>query len=424
MLTERRKALIIGGGIAGPAVALFLQRAGIDAEIYEAQPAPDDYAGLFLTVASNGMNVINALDLEDRVKAEGFSTSRLVMLSSSGKRLGEVPIGGQGRPSLTIKRGVLQRILREEVMRQGIKVAYGKRLKEIRVGGSQRVTAIFEDGTTVTGDILVGADGIHSRTRHFVDPTAPEPMYTGLVSGGGFAHDAAAQTTPDTMYMIYGKHAFFGYLIKPSGEIYWFENHAFPGKPRRSELEAIAQAEWRRRLLALHEGDQPFIRDMIAKTVGNIGMYPIYDIPTLPRWYRDAVILIGDAAHATSPSAGQGTSLALEDAMILAKTLRDVPQLDNAFVLYEQLRRERAEKIVHFSRERGNNKALSNPIARWFRDLTMPFFLKHFANAESLEWIYAYRVDWDWPVAGNRRDEPDNVFGLNQNISQYSTLSS
>jgi 2-polyprenyl-6-methoxyphenol hydroxylase-like FAD-dependent oxidoreductase len=113
MITEKRKALIIGCGIAGPTVALFLQRAGVNAEIYEAQPAPDDFAGVFLTVAANGMHVLKTLGLNDRITAEGFPTQQLVMWSSSGKRLGEVPVGavaGQGVQSLTIKRGMLHRI--------------------------------------------------------------------------------------------------------------------------------------------------------------------------------------------------------------------------------------------------------------------------------------------------------------------------
>ncbi len=109
-------------------------------------------------------------------------------------------------------------------------------------------------------------------------------------------------------------------------------------------------------------------------------------------------MLIGDAAHATSPSAGQGASLALEDAIVLAQCLRDIPQLADAFVTYEGLRRKRAEKIVKFSRERGSNKALTNPVARWFRDLMMPFFLKRFANAISFAWLYTYKVDWQQKI--------------------------
>jgi 2-polyprenyl-6-methoxyphenol hydroxylase-like FAD-dependent oxidoreductase len=127
-------------------------------------------------------------------------------------------------------------------------------------------------------------------------------------------------------------------------------------------------------------------------------MYPIYDIPTQPVWHKGPIVLIGDAAHATSPSAGQGASLALEDAIVLAKCLRDLPEASTAFGTFEQLRRERAEKVVKFSRQRGANKVTSNALARWWRDLTLPFILRHIAKDESLAWVSSYQVAWETPL--------------------------
>ncbi len=399
MTAKTQTALIIGCGIAGPATALFLRRAGIEATIYEAQPAPDDFAGLFLTVATNGMHVLQTLDVATEVAAAGFATPRLAMWSSSGKRLGEVRVGPsikQDTTSTTVRRGVLQRILREQALRQGIKIEFGKRLTSVDVVG-QQVTAHFEDDSRATGDFLAGCDGIHSRTRRFVDASAPQPSYTGLLSGGGFAQNGALSTplapTPDTMHMIFGKRAFFGYLVKPDGDIYWFENHRYPDESRRSELAAIPPAQWRETLLQLHHGDQPLISDVMQAT-DEIGMYSIHDMPTLSRWHSGPLVLLGDAAHATSPSAGQGASLALEDAIVLAQCVRDVSPIESALATYEQLRRERAEKIVQFSRERGNNKAVRNPIARWLRDLMLPVALKRFTRPSALDWMYAYQVDW------------------------------
>lgn len=400
-----KKALIIGSGIAGPAAAMFLKRAGIEAEIFEAQPGPDDYNGLFLNMASNGLGVLKTLGLHTEVAAQGFAAPHMVMWSGSGKRLGAVRNGaaeGQGEVSVIIKRGALHRILRDAAQRQGIPIAFGKQLTGI-VQESGRVTAIFADGTRATGDFLVGSDGIHSRTRQIVDPSAPKPVYTGLVSSGGFSRGAGMQPTPDTQHFIFGKRAFFGYLVKPDGEIYWFNNLAYPGEPRRSELEAIAHDEWQRRMLELHRGDQPFIQDIIRATEGPIGRYPIYEIPSLPRWHAGRVVLIGDAVHATSPSAGQGASLALEDAIVLAKCVRDIPRLEDAFVAFERLRRERVERVVRFSRERGSNKAASGPVARFLRDLLLPFFLKRFADPRSLAWVYSYQVDWAEPLDSQAR---------------------
>jgi 2-polyprenyl-6-methoxyphenol hydroxylase-like FAD-dependent oxidoreductase len=402
MTTTPKKALIIGCGIAGPALAMFLKRAGIAAEMYEARNEPDDYGGLFLNVASNGLDVLATLGLDAQITAEGFPCPRMIMWSGGGKRLGEVRNGAtreQGAASVIIKRGALHRILREAARREGIPMTFGKQLTDITVADDGQVTATFADGSRASGDFLVGCDGTHSRTRKLIDPAAPKPTYTGLISCGGFSRGAALPPTPDTQHFIFGKRAFFGYLVKPDGEIYWFNNLAERDEPRRSELEAIPEAAWRERILDLHRDDQPFLQEIVRATDGVIGRYPIYDLPSLPRWRNGPIVLIGDAAHATSPSAGQGAALALEDAIVLAQCIRDMPRLDDAFAAYERLRRARAERVVRDSRKTGNQKAASNPVARWLRDLLMPMILKRFANAGSLDWLYSYKVVWDAPAA-------------------------
>jgi 2-polyprenyl-6-methoxyphenol hydroxylase-like FAD-dependent oxidoreductase len=392
-----RTALIIGCGIAGPVTAMLLRRIGIQAVVYEAQTAPDDYAGSFLNLASNGIEVLTTLGLDGLIAAEGFPCPTMVMWNGAGRRLGEVRNGalpGQGPVSVIIKRGALHRIVREAAIREGVPIHFGRRLVEIRERPGGAVEASFADGATATGDFLVGCDGINSRTRQLIDPQAPQPRYTGLVSCGGFAHSAEIAPTPNTQHFVFGKRAFFGYLVKPSGEIFWFNNHARPGAPRRSELERIPQAERRRELMELHKDDQPFINAIIGATSGEIGMYPISDLPAIPRWRKGGVVLLGDAAHATSPSAGQGASLALEDALALARCVRDIPALDEAFLAYEQLRKARAERIVRFSRRQGGGKAASNPLSRWLRDLMLPFALKHLASSQSLDWLYGYKLAW------------------------------
>ena len=91
--------------------------------------------------------------------------------------------------------------------------------------------------------------------------------------------------------------------------------------------------------------------------------------------------------------------MAAEDAIVLAKCMRDIPDTEGAFATYERLRRERVEKAVAYSRRIGQSKAISNPVARWLRDQVMPFALKRFANSESHSWLYTYHVDWDEEVA-------------------------
>ena len=126
--------------------------------------------------------------------------------------------------------------------------------------------------------------------------------------------------------------------------------------------------------------------------------YPFYDIPTQPLWHKGRVVLVGDAIHAVSPSAGQGASLAVEDALVLAKCLRDREDHALAFATYERLRRARVERMVQHGRKVGQAKVMTHPIGVWLRDMSMPLIFKLFANPAALDWIYSYKVDWDEPV--------------------------
>lgn len=179
----------------------------------------------------------------------------------------------------------------------------------------------------------------------------------------------------------------------PSGEAFWFEN--FHRRPA-PDLDRIGDEEWRRQLLEIHRGDPPLVAEYISSAPA-IGRWAIHDLPSLRTWHRGRVCLIGDAAHATSPHAGQGAALALEDTIVLARRLRDVPDVERAFEGFEAERRPRVEKLVREARRTGNQKAASNPVSRRIRDLVLPFFLEK--GMEGLREVYRYRVDWEQRAA-------------------------
>lgn len=106
--------------------------------------------------------------------------------------------------------------------------------------------------------------------------------------------------------------------------------------------------------------------------------------------------MFGDSAHATSPSSGQGASLAVESAVHLARCLRDLPH-EQEFAAYERLRRARVEKIIAAAARTNTNKA-AGPVARVLRDLILPTAMKLLAKPEKMAWQYGYRIDWDAPV--------------------------
>ncbi len=387
----RKKALIVGGGIAGPVLAMFLQKAGLKPVVYEGRSEPDDEAGYFLNLAPNGLAVLDALGLKDEVLGYGTPTTSIVFQNHRGKKLGELP-----ESTLLIKRGLLNGALWEAAIRRGVPVELGRRLKGVEISPDRGVIASFEDDSEAEGDLLFGCDGIHSPTRRSVIPDAPEPRYSGLVDSGGYARAAGIPPLDGVMRMTFGAKGFFGYQVVPSGEAYWFENFQQESEPDRTELEAIPDGQWREKLLDLHRQDHPPISEIIGSTTV-IGRWPNFEMPSLSSWHEGPVCLIGDAAHAMLPSAGQGASMAMEDAMVLAKCLRDVPKAEDAFPAFERLRRDRVEHAAREARKNGSRKAPTNALTRAVRDLVLPFFLK--MGVKNAREAYSYQVDWEEDVA-------------------------
>lgn len=392
-----RRALIVGGGIAGPVAAMALQRAGIGAVVYEAYEGGADDAGAFLTLASNGLDALRAIDAHRLALAEGFPTPRMEIQSGTGKHLGDVPNGGtlpDGTVSQTLKRADLYRALRDEAVRRGVRIEYGKRLVDAETTPGGGVVARFEDGTEAEGDLLIGADGVHSRTRRIIDPSAPGARYVPVLNIGGYARGVRVQAEPGTFRMVFGRRAFFGYAVHPSGEVWWFANPPRADEPTGAELAAIGTEQWREMLTDLFAGDAMPAVDIIQATPGKLAGWATHDLPSVPTWHRGSMIVIGDAAHATAPSSGQGASMAIEDAVVLARCLRDLPDTRQAFAAYERLRRGRVERIVAHGARTSNSKA-AGPVGRALRDLMLPVILKRVAGGGSLAWMHDYHVDWD-----------------------------
>jgi FAD-dependent urate hydroxylase len=402
-----RTALVIGAGIAGPVAAIALQRAGITPTVYEACEGTADQRGAFLTLQVNGIAALRTLDIGHVVAGIGFPTPSMRFRSGTGKLLGEVSTGtplADGTVGVTLKRSDLYRALRDEARRRGITIEHGRRLVDARsVAGGVR--AEFADGSTATADLLVGADGIRSRVRQVIDPDAAPARYVPVLNIGGFAPAMEVEGVPGGYEMVFGKRAFFGYAVAPDGAVWWFANPPQRSEPAPGELSALGTAHWRARLKELFGGDATPACAIIDATPGELEAWATYDLPSVRRWHRDRMVLIGDAAHATSPASGQGASMAIEDAVELGRCLRDLPEPDASFAAYERLRRSRVEQVVADGARSSNVKA-AGPVARVLRDALLPIFLRRQGD-RAVAWLHGHHIDWDAPVpvagAGARR---------------------
>ena len=392
-------AVIVGGGIAGCASAIALHKAGIDAVVHEAYDRTADHAGVFLTLAVNALDAMHALGLD--TSGLGFDTPRIAITSGSGRKLGELPYGTglpDGPVSRTDKRAGLYRLLRDRALACGAHFQHGHRLVDAENTGNG-ILARFAGGATATGDLLIGADGLRSRTREIVAPQAPGARFAGLLNTGGYARGVTVPGKPGTMNALFGRRCFMAYTAHPDGEVWWVANPASATEPTPAELAAITPDQWRTRLTDLFRQDRGPATSIIAATDRIFAGWNTYDVPAVPSWHRGRMIIIGDAAHATAPSIGQGAAMAVEDAVVLAQSLRDAGTIESAFAAYEQRRRARVERVVEQGRRTGGWKALG-PIARLPRDLVMSLAMKRMARTRNdpSQWIYDHHIEWDEPV--------------------------
>lgn len=397
-MTKVKTALVVGGGIAGPVAAMALRQAGIEARVYEAYGSTAENVGGGLSIAPNGLAALRVIGADEAVRAIGVPMSSIVMHSWTGKRLAS--FGGPAglEPQQFVMRPDLYRALYGEAARRGIAVEHGKRLVSAEHLGSPAaptgVRAHFADGTAAEADVLIGADGIRSTVRTLIDPAAPGPRYTGLLGFGCLSTGTGLPSTGDAMHMMFGKRAFFGYQVYADGRCGWFANLPHPEPMSWSEANRTSPQEWLRVLTEAFADDRLPVLDILraADLTEFVAVGGMEDIPRVPNWHRGRMVLIGDAAHATSPSSGQGASLAAESAVQLARCLRDLPA-EQAFGAYERLRRERVERIIAAAARTNSNKA-AGPVARVLRDALLPTAMKLLAKPEKMAWQFVHPIDW------------------------------
>ena len=396
--------LVVGGGIAGPVVGMALQRVGIPCTIYEANPSPADGVGSFLTVASNGLDALQAIDAHRPVVDAGVRTTRMVLSSGSGKVLGSLDAGiplTDGTSTTTIERPRLYRALHDEARRRGVPIVHGKQLLGVEES-TDGVVARFADGTSEEGGFLVGADGIWSTTRQLIDPAAPRPEYTGLIGVGAIARGLHLPPDPSTFQMCFGRRAFFGFIAREGGDVLWFANLPHRPEPDRAALASTPPGEWKRLLMDAFADDAIPAQEIIEATDdAALQMGGMHTLEPPAQWHRGSVVLIGDAAHATSPSSGQGASLAMEDAIELARCLRDRTNLSVAFETYQRLREKRVRRVLRTSKRVNADKA-AGPLARAIRDAVMPMVLRRMATPDRQLWVLGHHIDFTGAVGGPR----------------------
>lgn len=363
----RLKAIIIGAGIGGLTTAIAMQRVGYEVEIYdrarELRPA-----GAGISLWSNGVKVLNYLGLGDQLATIGGQMNRMEYRSHTDEPLSHIdlrPLIKQvGQRPYPVSRTDLQKMLLEAAGAD--RVQLGMKCVAVEEDESS-VTAIFENGHRARGDLLVGADGIHSVTRQYVLGHETLPRYADYVNWNGIV-DAKPELCDADNWVIYvgdGKRAS---MMPIGGDRFYFffgssmeKGTTVAPEHRRDELEKIFTG-WPNAVQNLIQALNPLETNRLE----------IHDLDPLERLVRGRVALLGDAGHATTPTLGQGGCQAVEDAETLTRYLVTTNiSVDDALQRYEAERKERTASLVLKARKRTDTIYGKDPAVteNWYQEL-------------------------------------------------------
>jgi len=368
------RIVVAGGGVAGAASAVALAHAGADVTVYEAHEDPAGPVGSFLSLAVNGLRALDSLGCLPQVQAAGFAVARQRMWAGNGKLLGDVARArrpGDPLHSVTLMRADLVTVLRDAATRAGARIVTGQPLTGADLRGARAEGA----------DLVVGADGIWSAARRVVDPAAPEPAYAGLFSVSGVSDGLGGTDTaePGTWNMIFGRQGAFIFLPAPDGTIWWSAQVSAKVPPEDlagvgpGELAALFRRE--RQAVAILRG---------ARTVHAATLHHV--LAPVRRWHGSDIVLIGDAGHPAG--AGQGASMAIEDAVELAGQLRRPGAVADALARFDTARRDRAGKMAKIAAANRDAKT-AGPVTAALRNLIMPVMFGRFYE-RATGWLYDY----------------------------------
>ncbi len=346
-MTMIRNALIVGGGIAGMSLAIALRQQGIQAEIVE-RKTDWTVLGVGIILQGPALRALKRIGLLDRCLQEGFGSSELVIGDAEGHVFARFPnpqLAGPEYPAtIGILRPALHTILAEASQAAGVKIRLGVSIRSF-ISPGQEASAVeveFTDGTRRSYDLVIGADGVHSHMRELLFGANVRPAYVGQVVWRANMERPAEVTT---VSMWYGPRNKAGLSPFSRQGMYLFltQNVPAPTRLEQEQLHALLREQ-----LAEYQGLVGEARERIADPQ-QINYRPIESLILPSPWYKGRVVLIGDAAHASTPHLAMGAAMAFEDAIVLSELLAANMPVAQALEEFMRRRYERCRLVVENS---------------------------------------------------------------------------
>jgi 2-polyprenyl-6-methoxyphenol hydroxylase-like FAD-dependent oxidoreductase len=344
MNTAVQRVLIVGGGLSGTSAALALQREGIDVEIVEKEPVWSAM-GTGITLMGPAMRALKQLGVLEECLSEGSGCSEMGLFNAEGERLHTLEIHGLLGPDWPavggMMRPTLHRILAESASEKGVSVRTGTTVRSLEQS-ADAVEVELSDGSKESYDLVLAADGFRSQIREMVfGDDAPKPQPLGQVVWRALLRRPASVTGE---FQFYGPGLKTGFTPLGPDKMYQFLVQPFDSDlPTREERPARM-----RELLEVFGGVVAEVREQITEPE-QVDVRKLYWL-IMPRpWYRGRVLLIGDAAHATTPQLAMGGAIALEDGIVLGELLAAESDLETALEKFMDRRYERCKMVVENS---------------------------------------------------------------------------
>lgn len=359
------RVLVVGAGVAGPTLAVALDRIGVEVELAEIQEVWRP-VGVGLTLMGPALRALRSIGLIDRAVADGAPLYRFAVGNERTEvtSVEELPrLNGPDYPSLVqLSRPAFHGILADAVREAGIPVRLGTTVDSVRPEPGGGVEALFNDGSRSRFDLVVGADGVHSRVRELVFPEPPRPRFTGQAVWRAMVDrpEGLGSTFEEgTMYMFYGPRNKAGVVPTSARQLYIFlvQNIASRSHPEQGELPALLREQ-----LTDYSGFLAILRESITSPSQVI--WRALEVLLAPApWHRDGAVLIGDAAHTTTPHLASGAGIAIEDAIVLAEELGSDAPLATALEKFMARRFARCRMVVENSARLGEWEQSAPPDA-------------------------------------------------------------
>lgn len=345
---------ILGGGIAGLSSAIALQQKGFEVAIYERHSKISEI-GAGIVCWPNASFVLEQLGVLEAVRQRSGAINAMRRFSSKGESLGALDIGAlnalMGYPSLSIVRHDLMLILLQRVSELGISIHYDHKVESIQTNDQGLAEVVFSHGARLNADIVIGADGrMNSIARHYVQQDN-QPVFQKLINWIGVFESETALFDGTSVADYWGVGERFGIVPVSTHKAYW------AGGARAAEIGERQPEQYQAELMAIFADWPAPIAQIIQDTpASRINKIYLHDHDPIQRWYKNNLILLGDAAHSPLPTSGQGACQALEDAWHLAECLAENSSpLATVFQQFTQKRQDKTSGITYGGRHLANS---------------------------------------------------------------------